>query len=171
MDGASAGTRIGAAEAYADGWWRDETCADALRRVAIDDPDRILVIEGDVRQSAAELYGQARQMAQAMLSRFAPGRVISFMLPNWHEAAVIYMAATLGGMVAHPILPSLRDHDLQFMLADVGSRMIFVPGEFRGHDYAAMMTRVSAELAAPPETVVLRGEAGGHTPYKRLLGG
>src|SRR5262249_1048537 len=102
--------------AYAEGWWRDETCADALRRIAAEDPGRVLVIEGAVRVTAAELLAQAERLARAMLDRFAPGGVVSFMLPNWHEAAAIYCGATLAGMVAHPILPSLRDHDLKFML-------------------------------------------------------
>ena len=59
------------------------------------------------------------------------GSVVSFMLPNWHEAAVVYLAATLAGMVVNPILPSLRDRELLFILDDVDSRMIFVPNEFR----------------------------------------
>lgn len=158
-----------ARRAYADGWWRQESCTDALHRIAAEDPDRILVIEGETHVQAAELYRQAGQLARAMLARFAPGSVVSFMLPNWHEAATIYMAATLAGMAAHPILPSLRDHDLKFMLADVGSRMIFVPGQFRGHDYAAMLGRVAEQLDTPPEIVVVRGDAAPHTPYPRLL--
>ncbi|WP_336968721.1 AMP-binding protein [Sphingobium aromaticiconvertens] len=158
-----------AAQAYADGWWRTDSCADALVRVAREDPDRILIIDGDTRLSAAALYDQASRLAQAMLARFVPGNVVSFMLPNWHEAAVIYMGATLAGMVANPILPSLRDHDLHFTLADVGTRMIFVPQTFRGHDYAVMMDRVAATMAQPPETVIVRGDAGHHTAYAHLF--
>lgn len=158
-----------AKQAYSDGWWQQGTCADALRRLATEDPDRILVVEGDTRLSARVLHDEAVRLAQSMLSRFAPGSVVSFMLPNWHEAATIYMAATLAGMVAHPILPSLRDHDLRFMLGDIGSRMIFVSGVVRGYDYPAMLTRVAAGMETPPETVVVRGEAGAHTPYNRLL--
>jgi acyl-CoA synthetase (AMP-forming)/AMP-acid ligase II len=158
-----------AAQAYADGWWRTDSCADALARAAREEPDRILIIDGDTRLSAAALYDQASRLAQAMLARFAPGSVVSFMLPNWHEAAVIYMGATLAGMVANPILPSLRDHDLRFTLADVGTRMIFVPQTFRGYDYAAMMDRVTATMEQPPETVVVRGEPDRHTPYPQLL--
>ncbi|MGR4866517.1 AMP-binding protein [Caulobacter sp. LARHSG274] len=158
-----------AQQAYADGWWRPETCADALRRLAAEDPDRILVIDGATRLRAADLHDQAGRLARAMLARFAPGSVVSFMLPNWHEAAVIYMAATLAGMVAHPILPSLRDHDLRFMLADIGSRMIFAPSAFRGHDCAAMLSRVAEALETPPEVVVVRGEAGPHTAFSSLL--
>jgi acyl-CoA synthetase (AMP-forming)/AMP-acid ligase II len=91
---------------------------------ARDTPDRILLIDGDHCLTAAGLHDQAQRLAQALLARFPVGSVISFMLPNWQEAAVIYMGATLAGMVANPILPSLRDHDLRFILADVDSRMI-----------------------------------------------
>ena len=43
--------------------------------------------------------------------------------------------------------------------------MIFVPGEFGEHDYVAMLDRVTAAMASPPEVVVVRGDAGRHTPY------
>ena len=84
-----------ARQAYADGWWQQEICTDSLRRIATEDPDRLLVIDGQTRLTAADLHNRAGRLAQAMLARFAPGSTVSFMLPNWHEAAVIYMAATL----------------------------------------------------------------------------
>ncbi len=155
--------------AYADGWWRHNTLGDALRQEADAAPDRILIVDGDTRLGAAELYDRATRLAHAMLKRFAPGSVVSFMLPNWHEAAVIYMATTLAGMVAHPILPSLRDHDLRFMLADIGTSMIFTPGIFRGHDCGAMLARVAATLETPPDIVVVRGAAGPHIAYDSLF--
>jgi acyl-CoA synthetase (AMP-forming)/AMP-acid ligase II len=160
-----------AEQAYAEGWWRRDTIADAARQTAIDEPDRILVVDGETRLRAADLHASAARLAQAMLARCAPGSVISFMLPNWHEAAVIYLAATLAGMVAHPILPSLRDHDLRFMLPDIGSRMIFIPAMFRGHDCAAMLMRVTEALESPPEVVVLRGAPGPHTGFETLIAG
>jgi len=91
-----------------------------------------------------------------MLERMPVGSVVSFMLPNWHEAAVVYLAATIAGMVVNPILPSLRDRELRFILDDANTRMIFVPGVFGRHDYASMLDRVGAELADPPEVVVVR---------------
>ena len=157
-----------AQQARADGWWTDRTAAQALLETAASDPTRVLLVDGDTQVTATQLAAQAQQLASAMLSRAAPGNVISFMLPNWHEAAAIYFGATLAGMVAHPILPSLRDHDLRFMLADVGSKMVFVPGEWRGFDYAAMLARVTGELSDPPEVVVLRTDAGPDTAYATL---
>ena len=158
-----------AAQAYADGWWVRETLADALDRAADRDPTRVLIVDGAMRVDAATLQRQARQMASALALRMAPGGVVSFMLPNWHEAAVVYLGATLAGMVANPILPSLRDHDLRFILGDAATRIIFIPGTFRGHDYPAMLARVAAEMADPPEVVVVRGPGG--TPFADLLDG
>jgi acyl-CoA synthetase (AMP-forming)/AMP-acid ligase II len=155
--------------AYADGWWVRETLADAARRAASETPDRVLVVEGDQRVDCRTLFARASSLAQAMLARAPVGSVVSFMLPNWHEAAEIYLGATLAGMVAHLILPSLRDRELQFLLNDVESRLVFIPATLRGHDYSAMISRVVALLDAPPEVIVLRGDAGGHTPYGTLF--
>jgi len=152
------------------GWWCDETAGEAAQRIARDEPDRVLIVEGKVRASAAELYHDAGLIAQHLLARgIGRGKVVSFMLPNWHEAAAIYLAATLAGAVAQPIVPQLRDSEVSFMLADSGSRILFVPSQFRGFDYGAMMERVNEGLAERVETVVLRGDAGLHAPFSALL--
>jgi acyl-CoA synthetase (AMP-forming)/AMP-acid ligase II len=158
-----------AAEAYANCWWVRGTLADALRDAARDTPERTVIVDGDVRLTCRELSVRAEALAAAMADRMPAGSVVSFMLPNWHEAAVVYLAATLAGMVVNPILPSLRDHELRFILDDVDCRMIFVPAEFRGHDYAAMLSRVTETLDAPPEVVVVRGSSGAHTAYADLF--
>lgn len=155
--------------AYRDGWWRKDNCGDALQQAARETPDRILIIDGDIRVSAAQLAKQADALARILSSRYPQGSAISFMLPNWHEAAIIYLAVTLAGMVANPILPSLREHDLQFILEDVGCRMIFIPGNFRGHDYAAMLDRVTAALVDPPAVAVVRGDPRAANSFDMLL--
>ena len=145
------------------------TLADALRVAAQDTPERVLIVDGDVDLTAAALYRQAGAVATEMSQRMRPGSVVSFMLPNWHEAAVVYLAATMAGMVVNPILPSLRDRELQFILTDADARMVFIPGHFRGFDYAAMLSRVTATMSSPPEVVVVRGEHPGQIPLPELL--
>lgn len=147
------------AQAYRDGLWVTATLADALREAAETTPDREILVDGALRLDCRTLHQRAVALAAAMLVRIPVGSVVSFMLPNWHEAAIVYHAATLAGMVVNPILPSLRDHELSFILADADVRMIFVPAEFGGHDYPAMLARVSAPMARPPEVVVVRGAA------------
>ena len=159
-----------ASEAYRRGLWVHTTLADALRAAAEREPRRTVLVDGDIRVDCATLYTRAGELAAALLSRMSTGSVVSFMLPNWHEAAVIYLAATLAGMVVNPILPSLRDHDLRFILEDADTAIVFVPQQYGGHDYAAMLERVTAAMSNAPEVVVLRGDAGSHTPYAAVLG-
>src|SRR6202000_3256946 len=147
------------ADAYARGWWVRETLADSLADAALRTPQRVALIDGDYRLDCHSLHEQATALAQALLERIPIGSVVSFMLPNWYEAAVIYLGATIAGMVVNPILPSLRDNELLFILRDADTRMIFVPSVFVRHDYAAMLTRVVAQLEDPPEVVVVRDGA------------
>lgn len=160
-----------AAEAYRRGLWVHTTLADSLRTAAEREPWRTVLVDNDIRLDCATLHARASALAAALLARMPTGSVVSFMLPNWHEAAIIYLGATLAGMVVNPILPSLRDHDLRFILDDVEAKMIFVPQRFGGYDYAAMLERVTAAVSRTPEVVVLRGEAGSHTAYPALFGG
>jgi acyl-CoA synthetase (AMP-forming)/AMP-acid ligase II len=158
-----------AAEAYTDNLWIHDTLADALQTAARLTPQRVLLTDGARGIDCQTMHAQATLLAQVMLARTPTGSAVSFILPNWHEAAVIYLAATLSGMVVNPILPSLRDHELQFILKDVQTRLIFVPSTFRQYDYAAMMSRVIGRLESAPEVIVLRGDAGGHTSWETLF--
>jgi acyl-CoA synthetase (AMP-forming)/AMP-acid ligase II len=158
-------------EAYARGWWVRTTLAESLADAAQHTPHRTVLVDGPHKLDCQSLHGQASALAQSLLARMPPGSVVSFMLPNWHEAAVIYLAATIAGMVANPILPSLRDRELLFILNDANTRMVFVPSVFGRHDYASMLTRVVAQMDSPPDVVVVRGDADGLSavPFESLL--
>lgn len=152
-----------------EGHWVNQTLADALQQSVAQQPQRVVLVDGDMRLDCATLQARAKVLAETLLTRFAPGSVVSFMLPNWHEASVIYLAITLAGMVAHPLLPSLREHELEFQLHDVDSQLVFIPATFRRHDYVAMLDKVVQGLQRPPQVVVVRGNAGSHLAYDRLF--
>jgi acyl-CoA synthetase (AMP-forming)/AMP-acid ligase II len=161
-----------AADARARGLWIDETIGDFAARHAAERPDALVLVDGDVRIDAQTLYGEARKVAASLIARgLKPGDAVSFMLPNWHEAATIYLAASLAGLVIQPIVPQLRDREVGFQLEDIASKAIFIPAEFRKFDYRAMMARIAATMATPPEVVVLRGDPAGFTAYADLLDG
>jgi acyl-CoA synthetase (AMP-forming)/AMP-acid ligase II len=155
--------------AYAHGHWVRSTLGHALKSAAEQTPERVLVVDGDVRVDCDTLFRQASRLAASMLAQAAPGSVVSFMLPNWHEAATIYLAAHLAGMVVNPILPSLRDRELRFVLDDLQSKLLFIPQSFRNYDYAEMVVRVARELSSPPTVVVVRGRGAQHVAYTSLL--
>ncbi|MCW2517142.1 MAG: fadK 6 [Mycobacterium sp.] len=164
-------TRARHDDAYARGLWVRTTLADALREAAHLTPDRIALVDGDVRLDCRTLLARAEELANALAKRMPRGAVVSFMLPNWHEAAIVYHAATIAGLVVNPILPSLRDHELRFILGDADTRMIFIADVFRGYDYGAMLSRVTEGMDDPPEVAVVRGEPGPHTAFGDLFGG
>ncbi|TFV56191.1 cyclohexanecarboxylate-CoA ligase [Mycobacterium sp. PS03-16] len=143
------------------------TLADALGEAAHRSPERVLIVDGAHRLDCRTLHDLATGFAGALRDRMPAGSVVSFMLPNWYEAAVVYLGATLAGMVVNPILPSLRDHELRFILGDAASRMIVIPADFRGHDYPAMLDRVTR--GTQTEVVVVRGGPGRHTAFDALL--
>ncbi|MEZ5441761.1 MAG: AMP-binding protein [Lysobacterales bacterium] len=156
------------AAAYRDGWWVRQTLADAARACLQQDSGRIVIVDGQTRLDMATLHQRASGLAAALQSRYPVGSVVSFMLPNWHEAAVIYLAITLAGMVAHPILPSMRVRELGYQLRDVRSRLIFIPRQHRKHDYVAMMRQLATVLDRLPQVVTVRGAEPGLVALEEL---
>jgi acyl-CoA synthetase (AMP-forming)/AMP-acid ligase II len=159
-----------AAEAVANGDWPNLTVAQFALRRATGTPERIQLIDGDLALSCAELYGRAQRLAGYFLSiGLAPGDVVSFQLPNWWEACVIDLAASMTGVVTNPIVPINRDAEVTYMLNESRTRVMFVPQVFRKYEYAAMMRRIAPALAAPPRVVVVRGEFGEFPGFDALL--
>ena len=158
------------AHARDGGWWLDTTIGDAAAMLAAQEPDRVLVIDGEIRLTAGDLYQSARRLADAMRKRgICRGDVVSFMLPNWHEACVVYLATALIGAVSHPLVTNFRNAELLFMLSDCKSKAIFVPAEFRRVDYRRMMAEVGGQMEGPPLVVVLRGDPGDGIGYDQLI--
>ena len=106
-----------------------QTLADSLRDAATRRRTEWCWSTAIFGSTARRCTSRPRALAQALMARMPAGSVVSFMLPNWHEAAVIYLGATLAGMVVNPILPSLRDRELAFIL--VRCRQ---PGDLRAVD-------------------------------------
>ncbi len=154
------------------GWWLDTTIADAAARLASAEPDRVLVVDGELRLTALRLHDDAARLADALRARgIGRGDVVSFMLPNWHEACVIYLATAMLGAVSHPLVTNFRQSELEFMLADCRSKAIFIPSDFRQCDYRELLAGVCRALKEPPLVSVVRGEAGDFPSYDEFVAG
>lgn len=161
-----------AERAVRDGDWTNRTIADfAAERVAAN-PGRILLIDGEHRLSCSDLYDRAQRLAGYFDAiGLKPGEVVSFQLPNWWECSVINLAAAMTGVVVNPIVPINRDAEVTFMLRESRSRLMFVPGTFRGFDHAAMMARIAPDLGDGPAVIVVRGVAEGCRSFDEILAG
>ncbi|MDE2561794.1 MAG: AMP-binding protein [Sphingomonadales bacterium] len=148
--------------------WRRETIATLARSRAADDPDFVAIVDNRRSMTRGDLLREAEQLAAALQGRgLVAGDVVAFQLPNWHEAAVINLAAAMAGLVVNPIVPIYRDAEVRQMLGDCGARAIFTCTTFRRFDFAEMAQRLLHELPALELAFSVRGE--GADDYAALL--
>jgi len=156
-----------------EGHWTNTTLVDAARKAMAADPDHLLLIEGQNRLTRRECWDQALRLAGFFLSRgLKPGDVISFQLPNWTESGVIALAARMTGLVINPIPPIYRESELAYILADCHAKLIFIPGTFRKHDFAAMMAGLRGDLPELRDVVTVRDSsdlAAGNVTWETAL--
>ena len=146
-----------AAKWRAEGHWTEPTLRDFARQRCAEDPDKVMLIEGDNQLTRGACLDQALRLAAWFMERgLRPGDVISFQLPNWNEVSVIALAARMTGLVINPIPPIYRESELAYILADCGSKLIFVPGLFRKCDHTAMIEGLRSQLPLLKDVVVVR---------------
>jgi cyclohexanecarboxylate-CoA ligase len=69
--------------------------------------------------------------------------------------------------VTNALMPIFRERELTFMLGLAESKLLVVPGVFRGFDHAAMARRLQADLPSLRHVLVVGGE--GDSAFERLL--
>ena len=142
------------------GFWPNKIITDYLDEVVARTPDKTAAVDARRRVSYAELAAEVDRAALGFLELgIRPGDVISFQLPNWIEFLVVHFAATRIGAVSNPLIPIYRDREVGFMVKLAESRLIVVPAEFRGYDYAAMVDRLRPEWPALQHVLVVGGKS------------
>ncbi len=122
---------------------------------AAQDPDRIIVIEGERSLSRAEMLDLALRLGGGLLARgITPGAAIAFQLPNWWEACVLNLTAALFGYRLVPLLTIYRTAELNTILPACAAEVLFIPGQFRNIDFAAT---VAALDHVPRHVFTVRG--------------
>lgn len=159
-----------AARYRAEGSWLGRTIADDARDWANRLGNEQVFLGEPAPVTYAGLLADAMALGVA-LQRLGvrPGEVISFMIPNWTEAAVINLAAAIMGYVINPIVPIYREKETGFILRNCRSRVIFVPTAFRQFDYAEMLDTMRAELPDLTHVVTVRGFSHGAIDYTDLV--
>ena len=138
----------------------EPTIWDRAAALAEREPDRTTHVFEDERCRADALVAEALRLSAALQAHgYRTGDVLAFQLPNWREALVIDLACARLGLVIVPIVPIYRDAELSFMLSDCGAKGIFVPGEFRGHDFAGMLARLEGDLPTLEHVFTVRADA------------
>jgi cyclohexanecarboxylate-CoA ligase len=138
---------------------------DDLDRHARERPGERAVAEISADGTVRELsWGALRMHADGVASALLrlgvlEGEPVAFQLPNRLEFVTIALGTLRAGAVCEPLMPIFRERELSFMLRESGARVLFVPDQFRGRDYAAMATALRGELPALEHVVVVDRDA------------
>ncbi|MFZ0973803.1 MAG: AMP-binding protein, partial [Solirubrobacteraceae bacterium] len=136
---------------------------DDLDRHARERPGERAVVEISADGTVRELsWGALRMHADGVASELLglgvlEGEPVAFQLPNRLEFVTIALGALRAGAVCEPLMPIFRERELSFMLRESGARVLFVPDQFRGRDYAAMGRALGDALPALEHVVVMDG--------------
>jgi len=143
----------------ARGEWPVAGAAALARERARRTPDRVLLVEGARRVTFAEFASLAGHLASALRALgLEPGDVVSWQLPSWLEGAVLTVALDALGCVSNPILPIYRETEVAFVVGQARSRMLVVPGRFRGFDYRELAREVRARVPSVEHVLVVRAD-------------
>ena len=149
-----------AAHFRAAGYWPQQSLAALFARTVQRHATRESLIDDTRRLTFAELDRLVQQTVCGFQSLgLGPGDVIAYQLPNWWEAAVVFLAAQCLGATANPLLPIFREAELRFTLQQSQARALVIPGVFRGCDHRALIATVRPTLPALAEVLVVRAAA------------
>jgi cyclohexanecarboxylate-CoA ligase len=142
------------------GHWPQQPLGTLFTHTAQRLADRDAIIDGARRLTFRELERLSGRAACSLRARgFGPGDVIAYQLPNWWEAAVVFLAATRIGATVNPLLPIFRESELRFTLRQSGAQALVIPGTFRGCDHRELLNGLRPELPALREIFVARDTA------------
>lgn len=138
----------------------------ALAKAAAD-PGRVLVNDGSRQVTRGEMVDLACRLGGALMARgLRSGEAIAFQLPNWWEACVVNLTASLFGYRLVPLLTIYRQAELGFILPACDVAAIVVPQAWRGTDYPALVARVPG---GPRCIITVRGHGTGPDGFEALL--
>ncbi len=147
------------------GYWKGLILADYFDRCLAEVPDKAAVVDfNSTVQTASrltyrELAARVERIA-ASLVRLGIERddVVSCQLPNWWQFTALTLACSRVGAAINPLMPIFRERELKFMLGLAESKLLVVPREFRGFDYAAMARGIRPELTQLRHLLVIGGD-------------
>lgn len=141
----------------APGTWRNALIDGYLPTVAAAHPDRVAIVDGGIELTYG-VVDRRVSAAAAGLQRLGagPGEVVSWQLPNWHEAYVLHMAIMRIGAISNPIVPIYRHREVEYILREARSRVLVIPDTFRRFSYPTMIDELRDGLPHLEHVLIAR---------------
>lgn len=119
-------------------------------------PDRVAVVDGELRLTYRELATSADRLAEGLAGLgLGRGDTALLQLPNCWEFVVVTLACFRLGVVPVMMLPPHREHELTSIGAHVHAKAVIVPDTLKGYDHQDLAHRVAAELPGSAQVLVV----------------
>lgn len=126
------------------GLWKNKTIIDYFKNRVEQFPDKVVIIDHDKRITYEQLWTRVNALAVGLKNLgIEEGDIVSYQLPNWLESAEVHLAVTLLGAINNPVNFIYRNRELEYVLNDAKSKILFIPRQFRGTDFIEAVENVS----------------------------
>jgi cyclohexanecarboxylate-CoA ligase len=131
-------------QSLAGSWWH------LVEQAATQWSDRTMVTDERGRSlTFTEFRDTAEEVAAGLVGLgVAAGTTVSWQLPTVLEAVVLMAALARLGAVQNPIIPILREAEVDHIVGQVGAQLLITPDVLRGFDHAAMARQVARRYGA-----------------------
>jgi cyclohexanecarboxylate-CoA ligase len=144
-----------------NGWWRDETFLDDLRRDAKEIPEKPALIayrEQDA-QTRVVSFGELASLTDGFASALVrlgvrTGDVVGVQLPSWWQIAPLGLACAQIGARLCLLLPIYRRYELEHILRLTGARVCITVTEWGGVRLADIVADLAGKLPSLEHVVV-----------------
>jgi len=145
------------------GWWRDQTFLDDLRRHCAATPGKPALIghqiHGAEPRTTVTDYAELTRLTDAFAARLValgvrPGDVVAVQLPNCWELLPLGLACARAGAVFCPLMTVYRRRELEYILRLTGARVCITISEWGGVRLADIVTALAADLPEIEHVVV-----------------
>lgn len=138
-----------AAEFRRKGYWEDRALGSYVLDTADRLPDRVALVEGDVRITYSELANRMDAAAERLLQLGlkADDRIM-LQLPNGWQFTILTLACFRAGIIPVMALPAHRKYELSFLTELSESRAIAVPDVIKDFDHQALAEELAASIAS-----------------------
>lgn len=148
-----------AAEFRRRGYWEDRALGSYVLDTADRLPDKVALVEGDVRITYSELANRMDAAAERLLQLGlkADDRIM-LQLPNGWQFTILTLACFRAGIIPVMALPAHRKYELSFLTELSESRAIAVPDVIKDFDHQALAEELASSIPSL-ELILVSGAA------------
>ena len=135
------------AEYTEKGYWEPTILSEVWERNAEDYPQREAIVDSKTRLT----WGEARRWIDRIALGFLEqgikrDELVVLQLVNSVELCLTRVACEKAGILCLPVLRTLREGDMEYILRYTGATAVVIPDEFRGYDYIEMVETIRPQL-------------------------